>query len=119
MKPVKMVQIIYTGALVIFAVSSTLMTWANDEIIVLGLEIGADLVIIAGVILAAAGVKQKKWIIFMILAMIAEIYLLATETRATALDKTIWITLLAPALYFHATVVGFAGGSIKKGRTTA
>lgn len=103
---IKTAGILYTILLLAFALPSIAVTWANDTPRVLALEITIDLIVIAGVILAIAGLKHRSWLAMIVLAVIGETYLLATDSRATTANIILWFIVLAPAIYFHLIIVG-------------
>jgi hypothetical protein len=111
---IKTAGIIYTVLLLFFALSSIAVTWANDLPMVLAVEIATDLIIIVGVILAIGGLRHRVWIVFIALAAIGEIYLLATDNRAVTSDNILWGIVLAPAFYFNSLIVGLRSQIIKQ-----
>ena len=106
---IKTISIVYLFLLLVFALSSIVVTWSNDSSGILALEVIVNLIFLAGVILSIKGLRHRGWILPLIIAILGEAYLLLIDIRAKQSDILLWCFILAPAFYFHLTVIGFWG----------
>jgi hypothetical protein len=102
----KFVKIAYLIIILLFAISSTAVTWANNSVAVLSLEFVVNTGILLGVVLSIRKINLKWWALPMVFIFCGEIFLLATDPRVGAVESIQWAVILFPSLFFHLQVSG-------------
>lgn len=88
----------YIFILCLLAIFSLILTWANDENIIL--ELYVDFIFIAGSILYTLKKPFSFWWVLFFLALIGEFFILKNEG-----DYVFWMFILAPAIFFNIQLV--------------
>ncbi len=113
----KILIIIYSLIILVFAGASSFITWANNPIMILFVEILVDTVLLLGIVLSLCDKHIKWWFIPFVLAVIGEVYLLVADDRIGIKEAIQWTLILVPAIYLHLRVIGFVGDRKMKSET--
>jgi hypothetical protein len=98
--------IIYALLLIGLAIGSIAISLANDEALVIALELMVDVTLIAGVVLYVKRLSFNWWRVLFIGAVLGECYLLATDRKLETQVFIIWVLVLLPALILNSSVAG-------------
>jgi hypothetical protein len=92
-----------------FGVSSSIVTWASEDLRVLIIEICTNAIFLAGVALFALRARLRWWIALFGLAAVGESFLLFTSDDTTAKDVLLWVLILLPAVVMNLAVANVLG----------
>jgi hypothetical protein len=95
---------VYLLLLVLLALLSVPATAALGNPVLLLVEGGVDLVLVAGVFLYLRGVRWRGWRLFLLPALVGEVGLLLGVGETAPGDFVVMALILAPALYLNARV---------------
>jgi hypothetical protein len=98
---------LYLLLLVLFSLLSVLTTASLGNPVLLLIEGGVDVVLVAGVFLYLRGVRWRGWRFFLLPALVGEVGVLLGVGEAPPFDFVVMALILAPALYLNVRV-GFA-----------
>jgi len=99
----------YLLLLLVFAVSSSIVTWASEDLRVLIIEICTNAIFLAGVALFAFRTRLRWWIAPFGVAAVGETFLLFSSADTTAKDVFLWVLILLPAVVMNLVVANVLG----------
>lgn len=102
--------ITYFIVLLVLAIFSVAIVWANYEGKVLIIEITANGTLLTGIILYLNDMKKKWWVAMTVTAVAGEIYLLAFSPTLDLAAISFWVPMLLPAIYMNVKISHLTNG---------